>query len=43
LKIDETGIRVRAVDPANVAMDDLNLSASAFESYEATFGSSHLY
>ena len=38
VKIDETGIRVRAVDPANVAMDDLDLSASAFESYEATPG-----
>ena len=38
VKIDETGIRVRAVDPANVAMDDLNLSASAFESYDATPG-----
>jgi proliferating cell nuclear antigen len=38
VKIDESGIRVRAVDPANVAMDDLNLSANAFESYEATPG-----
>ncbi|TSD13548.1 DNA polymerase sliding clamp [Haloglomus irregulare] len=38
VKIDEMGIRVRAVDPANVAMDDLNLSASAFESYDATPG-----
>ena len=38
VKIDESGIRVRAVDPANVAMDDLDLSASAFESYEATPG-----
>jgi DNA polymerase sliding clamp subunit (PCNA homolog) len=38
VKIDETGIRVRAVDPANVAMDDLDLSATAFESYEATPG-----
>ena len=38
VKIDEPGIRVRAVDPANVAMDDLDLSASAFESYEATPG-----
>ena len=38
VKIDETGIRIRAVDPANVAMDDLDLSASAFESYDATPG-----
>jgi len=38
VKIDETGIRVRAVDPANIAMDDLDLSASAFESYDATPG-----
>jgi proliferating cell nuclear antigen len=38
VKIDESGIRVRTVDPANVAMDDLDLSASAFESYEATLG-----
>ena len=37
-KIDESGIRVRAVDPANVAMDDLTLNASAFESYDATPG-----
>ena len=38
VKIDETGIRVRAVDPANVAMDDLELGAGAFESYEAREG-----
>ncbi|WP_318571264.1 hypothetical protein [Salinigranum marinum] len=38
VKIDETGIHVRAVAPANVAMDDLNLSASAFESYDAIAG-----
>ncbi|MDS0296995.1 DNA polymerase sliding clamp [Halogeometricum luteum] len=38
VNIDESGIRVRAVDPANVAMDDLDLSASAFESFEATPG-----
>jgi proliferating cell nuclear antigen len=37
-KIDESGIRVRAVDSANVAMDDLTLNASAFESYDATPG-----
>jgi proliferating cell nuclear antigen len=37
-KIDESGICVRAVDPANVAMDDLTLNASAFESYDATPG-----
>jgi len=38
VKTDESGIRVRAVDPANVAMDDLDLSANAFESYDATPG-----
>jgi proliferating cell nuclear antigen len=32
------GIRVRAVDPANVAMDDGVLSAGAFESYNASEG-----
>lgn len=32
------GIRVRAVDPANVAMDDGVLSAGAFESYDASEG-----
>ena len=32
------GIRVRAVDPANVAMDDGVLSAGAFESYDASNG-----
>jgi proliferating cell nuclear antigen len=32
------GIRVRAVDPANVAMDDGVLSAGAFESYTASEG-----
>jgi proliferating cell nuclear antigen len=37
-RIDESGIRVRAVDPANVAMDDLTLNTSAFESYDATPG-----
>jgi len=32
------GIQVRAVDPANVAMDDGVLSAGAFESYTASEG-----
>ena len=32
------GIQVRAVDPANVAMDDGVLSAGAFESYDASEG-----
>ena len=35
---DEDGIRIRAVDPANVAMDDIVLEAAAFESYDATSG-----
>ena len=32
------GLQVRAVDPANVAMDDGVLSAGAFESYDASEG-----
>ncbi|MEF8829920.1 MAG: DNA polymerase sliding clamp [Halobacteriales archaeon] len=35
IHFDEDGMHVRAVDPANVGMVDLDLSASAFESYEA--------
>jgi proliferating cell nuclear antigen len=38
IHIDENGISMRAVDPANVAMDDLDLTAAAFESYDATPG-----
>ena len=38
IHIDENGISMRAVDPANVAMDDLELTAAAFESYDATPG-----
>jgi proliferating cell nuclear antigen len=33
--LDEEGLSIRAVDPANVGMVDLTLAASAFESYEA--------
>ncbi|MFC4405067.1 DNA polymerase sliding clamp [Haloarchaeobius iranensis] len=36
--LDEDGIEIRAVDPANVGMVDLRLSAEAFESYEADGG-----
>jgi len=38
IHLDETGIEIRAVDPANVGMVDLSLSAEAFESYEADGG-----
>jgi proliferating cell nuclear antigen len=36
--VEPDGIQVRAVDPANVAMDDGVLSAGAFESYTASEG-----
>ncbi|MFW6448041.1 MAG: DNA polymerase sliding clamp [Halobacteriota archaeon] len=35
VRLNEEGLAVRAVDPANVGMVDLTLDASAFESYEA--------
>ena len=35
-KIGENGIQLKAVDPAHVAMVDLNLSKEAFEQYSAT-------
>ena len=38
IHLDEDGFSVRAVDPANVGMVDLALSAEAFESYEADGG-----
>ena len=38
IHLDEDGLSVRAVDPANVGMVDLALSAEAFESYEADGG-----
>ncbi len=38
IHLDEEGIEIRAVDPANVGMVDLSLDASAFESYEADGG-----
>ncbi len=38
IHLDEDGIEIRAVDPANVGMVDLSLDASAFESYEADGG-----
>ena len=38
IHLDEDGIEIRAVDPANVGMVDLSLSTSAFESYEADGG-----
>jgi proliferating cell nuclear antigen len=38
IHLDESGLEIRAVDPANVGMVDLSLDASAFESYEADGG-----
>ncbi|MFT4947429.1 MAG: proliferating cell nuclear antigen [Natronomonas sp.] len=38
IHLDEGGIEIRAVDPANVGMVDLSLDAQAFESYEADGG-----
>jgi proliferating cell nuclear antigen len=38
IHLDEGGLEIRAVDPANVGMVDLSLDASAFESYEADGG-----
>jgi len=38
IHLEESGIEIRAVDPANVGMVDLSLSASAFESYETDGG-----
>jgi len=38
IHLDEGGIEIRAVDPANVGMVDLTLEAEAFESYEADGG-----
>jgi len=36
--LEEDGLSIRAVDPANVGMVDLTLDAAAFESYEADGG-----
>ncbi|MFC7167272.1 DNA polymerase sliding clamp [Halospeciosus flavus] len=38
IHLNEDGLAIRAVDPANVGMVDLELSADAFESYEADGG-----
>jgi proliferating cell nuclear antigen len=38
IHLEEDGLEIRAVDPANVGMVDLTLSASAFESYETDGG-----
>ncbi|WP_302082032.1 DNA polymerase sliding clamp [Salinibaculum rarum] len=38
IHLEEDGLEIRAVDPANVGMVDLRLSAEAFESYEADGG-----
>ncbi|PSP88390.1 DNA polymerase sliding clamp [Halobacteriales archaeon QS_4_66_20] len=38
IHLDDDGIEIRAVDPANVGMVDLSLDAEAFESYEADGG-----
>jgi proliferating cell nuclear antigen len=38
IRVTEDGLTVRAVDSANVAMDDLELKTAAFESFEASPG-----
>ena len=38
IHLNDDGLEIRAVDPANVGMVDLSLDASAFESYEADGG-----
>ena len=38
IRVTEDGLTVRAVDSANVAMDDLELEAAPFESFEASPG-----
>ncbi len=38
IHLDEDGLAIKAVDPANVGMVDLQLDAEAFESYEANGG-----
>ena len=38
IHLNEEGLAIRAVDPANVGMVDLSLAADAFESYEADGG-----
>ena len=38
IHLDDGGLEIRAVDPANVGMVDLALDAEAFESYEADGG-----
>ena len=38
IHLEDDGLEIRAVDPANVGMVDLSLSASAFESYETDGG-----
>jgi len=38
MRFEADGLSIRAVDPANVAMVDLTVDASAFESYEADGG-----
>ena len=38
IRVTDEGVSVRAVDQANVVMDDLDLSAAAFESFDAAPG-----
>jgi proliferating cell nuclear antigen len=38
IRLNEDGLAIRAVDPANVGMVDLTLDVAAFESYEADGG-----
>ncbi len=38
IRLEDEGLAIRAVDPANVGMVDMELSANAFESYETDGG-----
>jgi proliferating cell nuclear antigen len=38
IRLEDDGLTIRAVDPANVGMVDLSLAAAAFESYETDGG-----
>ena len=38
IRLNDDGLSIRAVDPANVGMTDMSLATSAFESYDADGG-----
>ena len=38
IRLNDDGLSIRAVDPANIGMVDMSLAKSAFESYEADGG-----